>query len=143
MKILIIHGPNLNMLGIREPEIYGRETLADINAYIEAETEGFGVELSFFQSNHEGAIIDKIHEAHTAFDGIVINPGAYTHYSYAIADALASVNPPAVEVHISDIHKRESFRRISVTKDSCIDQIYGLGKAGYVKAVERVLEALR
>ncbi len=141
MKILIINGPNLNMLGIREPEIYGTETLDAINAYITVETKDLGVELSFFQSNFEGAIIDRIHEAHTAYDGIVINPAAYTHYSYAIADALASVKTPAVEVHISDLSKRESFRHVSVTAASCIAQICGQGKAGYVAAIHKLLEA--
>jgi len=142
MKILVLNGPNLNMLGIREPEIYGKETLEDIKAYILEQTENEDVELTFYQSNHEGALIDKIHEAHSAFDGIVINPGAYTHYSYAIADALSSVKTPAVEVHLSNIHKREGFRHTSVTAASCIGQICGFGKYGYVMAIHALVEAL-
>ena len=140
MKILIINGPNLNMLGVREPEIYGNETLAAINAYVAEKTAGLGAELDFYQSNCEGEIIDKIHAAHTAYEGIVINPGAYTHYSYAICDALSSVKTPAVEVHLSNIHKREGFRHTSVTAASCRGQICGFGKYGYVMAVQALLE---
>ncbi len=141
MKILIINGANLNMLGVREPEVYGTETLADIQAYVVEKTADTGAELEFYQSNCEGEIIDKIHAAHTEYDGIVINPGAYTHYSYAICDALSSVKTPAVEVHLSNIHKRESFRHTSVTAASCIGQICGFGKYGYVMAVRALLEA--
>lgn len=141
MKILIINGPNLNMLGVREPEVYGKETLADINAYVEKMCPQ--AQVTFFQSNCEGEIIDAIHKAHTDFDGIVINPGAYTHYSYAIADALGSVKTPAVEVHISNIHKREAFRHNSVTAASCIGQVCGLGKYGYVLAVQALAEAAK
>ncbi len=139
MKILIINGPNLNMLGVREPEVYGKETLADIKAYIEKMCPQ--AEIVFFQSNCEGEIIDAIHRAHTEYEGIVINPGAYTHYSYAIADALSSVQTPAIEVHLSNIHKREGFRHTCVTAASCVGQICGLGKYGYVLAVQALSEA--
>ena len=141
MKILVLNGVNLNMLGVREPEIYGRETLEDVNAYIRKMTQDSGVELTFYQSNHEGDLVDQIHMAHTQYDGIVINPGAFTHYSYAIAEALGSVSTPAIEVHISNIHKREEFRHKSVTASSCVGQICGLGKFGYVLAIRALMEA--
>ena len=118
-QIYVIHGPNLNMLGVREPDIYGRTTLDDINAEIAALGAQLGAELTFFQSNSEGALIDFIQSAYQKADGIIINPGAYTHYSYAIRDALAAVSLPVIEVHLSDIHKREEFRRISVIKPVC------------------------
>ncbi len=135
-KYLIINGPNLNMLGVREPEIYGKATLSDLEKDIRKKADEISVSVDFFQSNHEGEIIDKIHSANSVYDGIIINPGAYTHYSYAIADALASVNVSAVEVHISNIHKREEFRHNSVTAPSCIAQITGLGFLGYSLALE-------
>lgn len=140
MKILVINGANLNMLGVREPEIYGRETLGDINAYIKEYADKRGVQTEFFQSNHEGDIIDKIHSAHKNFDGAIINPGAYTHYSYAIADAISSVSVPFVEVHISNIYKRESFRHTSVIAPSCLGQISGLGKKGYICALDTLID---
>ena len=139
MKYLVINGPNLNMTGKREPEIYGSETLDDINAEIKAFANGKGVEVDFYQSNHEGAIIDTIHASMGVYDGIVMNPGAYTHYSYAIRDAVASVNVPVVEVHISDIHAREEFRKISVIAPVCVKQIYGLGKKGYMVAIDHLM----
>lgn len=138
-QIFVIHGPNLNMLGIREPDIYGRTTLADINAEIAALAEQLKVEVTFFQSNSEGALIDFIQSAYQKADGIIINPGAYTHYSYAIRDALASVSLPVIEVHLSDIHKREDFRRISVIKPICRTQISGLGKEGYLLALRELV----
>ena len=141
MKILIINGPNLNMLGKREPEIYGRETLEDICDYIKEYAAKNGAETDFFQSNHEGEIIDKIHAAPQNYDAVVINPGAYTHYSYAIADALSSVTVPKIEVHLSNIHKREEFRKKSVTAPSCTGQIAGFGKTGYIMAIMALLEA--
>lgn len=137
--IFVIHGPNLNMLGIREPAVYGRTSLADINTEIGVLGEKLGVQLDFFQSNSEGALIDKIQSAYGTADGIIINPGAYTHYSYAIRDALAAVDLPVIEVHLSDIHKREEFRRISVIKPVCRAQISGLGKDGYLVALRELV----
>ena len=137
MKILVINGPNLNLLGKREPGIYGVQTLDDINQMIR-ESFDESTEFEFFQSNHEGAIIDKIHEMMDDYDGCVINPGAYTHYSYAIYDAMRAVKKPFVEVHISDVDSREPFRAISVTAPACIEKIVGLGTKGYVKAVENL-----
>lgn len=136
MKILIINGPNLNMLGTRETNIYGNKTLDDLYQMIEKE---FECEFEFFQSNHEGEIIDKIHSAQGNFDGVVINPGAYTHYSYAISDAIKCVDLDFVEVHISNIHKREEFRSTSVTAKNCVGQISGLGFYGYILAVNYLL----
>lgn len=135
MKILIINGPNLNLLGKREPDIYGNETLTDLESWLAATPEASSHDIEWFQSNHEGEIIDIIHDAMKNTDGIIINPGAFTHYSYAIRDAIASVNIPTVEVHLSDIENREAFRKVSVIKDVCIDQIKGLGKTGYLKGL--------
>lgn len=141
--ILVINGPNLNMLGTREPEIYGNETLEDIeNALLQETRElGLDVELEFFQSNHEGAIIDRIHTAMGDSDGIIINPGAYTHYSYAIFDALKAVSLPAVEVHLSNIQSRDSFRHESVIAPACVGQIAGFGGYGYVLALLALFNA--
>ncbi len=136
MKIMVINGPNINLLGVREPEIYGAKTYSDLEKYIEDYAEEHGIETVVVQSNGEGEIIDFIHHALGNYDGIVINPGAYTHYSYAIHDALSSVALPAVEVHLSNIHKREEFRHKSVTAPACIGQICGLGFRGYVLAIE-------
>ncbi len=141
MKIVIINGPNLNMLGIREPGIYGEGTYNELLEFIGKKADEMGIETDFFQSNSEGAIIDKIQECYGEVDGIVINPGAYTHYSYAIHDAIKSVMIPTVEVHISDIHKREDFRRISVTAPACIRQISGLGWDGYIEAIKVIINA--
>jgi 3-dehydroquinate dehydratase-2 len=135
MKLLVINGPNLNMLGIREPEIYGRRTYMDLCRYIEDVCHEAGAEVELFQSNHEGAIVDKIQQAPGKFDGIVINPAAYTHTSVAIPDAIKGVALPAVEVHLSDIFQRESFRRLSYVKAACIQSFYGLGFEGYREAV--------
>ncbi len=142
-KIMVINGPNLNMLGIREPEIYGNQTYSDLENYIEEYGEKLGIETIVLQSNGEGEIIDFIHHALGNYHGIVINPGAYTHYSYAIHDALKSVSLPCVEVHLSDIHSREDFRRISVTAPACIKQISGQGFAGYSAAIDRLLEEFK
>ena len=140
MKILVINGPNLNFLGIRERGIYGNTDYAGLVKMIEEKAAETGNEISVFQSNHEGAIIDKIQEAYfDGTEGIVINPGAFTHYSYAIRDALASIVVPKVEIHISDITKREEFRKISVTKEVCDKQIYGHGLNGYLEAIDYVL----
>ena len=140
MKFLIINGPNLNLLGQREPGIYGKGTYADLCALIEDYAESKGASAAFFQSNHEGAIIDAIHAAQGVYDAIVINPGAYTHYSYAILDALKAVDVPAYEVHISHIDQREPFRAISVTAPACVGQICGLGLYGYEAAMAYFLE---
>jgi len=139
MNILIIHGPNLNLLGSREPEIYGSESLPAINERIRTHAEARGAVIEIFQSNHEGAIIDRIHQAAGTCDGMVINPAAYTHYSIAIRDAIAAVGLPAIEVHLSDIHAREPFRRTSVIAPVCRDQIVGLGYRGYLQAIDRLL----
>ncbi len=140
---LIINGPNLNLLGMREPGIYGGETLQQVNDRISALARQLGVAVEFFQSNHEGAIIDKIHEMTTRYDGCVINAGAYTHYSYAILDAIKAVCKPFVEIHISDIHKRESFRQVSVIRPACVCQIYGQGTDGYLTALRKLEEITR
>lgn len=137
MKILVINGPNLNFLGIREKGIYGTTDYTGLVKMIEDKAVEEGNDITVFQSNHEGAIIDRIQEAYfDGTEGIVINPGAYTHYSYAIRDALASVDIPKVEVHISDITQREEFRKISVTKVVCQKQIYGHGLNGYLEAID-------
>jgi 3-dehydroquinate dehydratase-2 len=139
LKILIINGPNLNLLGIREPDIYGSESLSDIENWLNDQPEADGHSITWFQSNHEGELIDFIHGAMDNVGGIVINPGAFTHYSYAIRDAIAAINVPTVEVHLSDINTREDFRKISVIKDVCLDQISGLGKIGYLKGIQRLI----
>lgn len=135
-KFLVINGVNLNMLGVREPGIYGNSTLADLENYISEKAEEMGVEVDFFQSNYEGAVCERIQQALGVYDGIIINPGAFTHYSYAIRDALSSVKIPTIEVHISNIHKREEFRHTSVIVPECAGQICGLGFKGYVFALE-------
>lgn len=137
MKLLVINGPNLNFLGIREKGIYGTEDYEYLVTLLENKAKAEGHQIEIFQSNCEGAIIDKIQEAyHTKVEGILINPGAFTHYSYAIRDALASVEIPKIEVHISNVHKREEFRHTSVTAAACTGQIVGLGLKGYVLAMD-------
>lgn len=135
-KFLVINGVNLNMLGIREPGIYGNNTLEALEKQISKKADELGCKVEFFQSNYEGAICEEIQNALNVYDGIIMNPGAFTHYSYAIRDALGSVKLPAVEVHISNIHKREEFRHTSVTVPECIGQICGLGFKGYELALE-------
>ena len=135
MHILVVNGPNMNMLGIRQPEIYGHETYEDLKALIRAEADRLGASVSFFQSNHEGAIVDRIQAALGTADGIVINPAAYTHTSVAILDALKAVNLPAVEVHISDVSQREDFRQVSYAGMACVQTYMGLGLEGYRKAI--------
>lgn len=141
MKILIINGPNINFLGIREKDIYGKEDYDYLLGMIAEKGREAGCPIEVFQSNHEGAIIDRIQDAYfDETEGIVINPGAYTHYSYAIHDALASITIPKVEIHISDITQREEFRKISVTAPACHKQIYGHGLKGYLEAIDYLLE---
>lgn len=136
MKILVLNGPNINMLGIREPGIYGRNTFADLLALLEQTAMDEGVQIDHFQSNHEGCLVDKIQEAFGVYDGIVINPAAYTHTSIAILDALKAVRIPAVEVHISDVDSREEFRQISYAGRACIKTIKGHGIEGYREAIK-------
>ena len=140
MIYLVINGPNLNLLGKGEPELYGSETLADIQVWLQFQVETKGDKLQFFQSNHEGAIIDYLHSQIGVADGAVINPGALTHYSYALRDAIAAVDFPVAEVHLTDIHSREESRRHSVTAEVCITQISGQGKKGYLDAIEALRE---
>ena len=140
MKILVINGPNINMLGIREPGIYGDKTYSALVKLIEDYCEKKGVCVSFFQSNHEGAIVDEIQKAYGVFDGIVINPAAYTHTSVTLLDALKAVNIPAVEVHISDVASREDFRQISYVRLACKKTITGMGFEGYLRAIDFLLE---
>ena len=139
-KILIINGPNLNMLGIREPAVYGNRTYADLCDYIKESADKLGAEVDFFQSNCEGEICTVIQQTLNKYDGIVMNPGAYAHYSYAIHDAIKSVTTPCVEVHISDIHTREEFRRTSVTAPACKTMISGKGFDSYIEGLEMLVK---
>ena len=141
-KILIINGPNLNLTGTRKTDIYGTMTLADIVTEIKEKGEELGFSCDHFQSNHEGAIIDTLHAARGVYDGIVINAGAYTHYSYAIRDAIEAIEIPCIEVHLSDIHKREEFRHTSVILPVCKKQICGLGKDSYIHGLYALKEIL-
>ena len=144
MNILVLNGPNMNMLGIRQPEIYGRATYEDLVAMLTDEANTLGVEVSFFQSNHEGALVDAIQQAYfDGVDGIIINPAAYTHTSVAILDALKAVQLPAAEVHISDVSKREPFRQISYAGMACGAHFIGLGFEGYQRAMEWLVGALK
>ncbi len=139
-KILVINGPNSNFLGIREKSVYGDENYNSLCEYIKNSFSSENIEIKIFQSNCEGEIIDELQKAYyNKVDGIVINPGAYTHYSYAIFDAIKSVSISTVEVHISNIHEREEFRRISVIAPACVKQIYGKGKEGYVEAIKYLI----
>jgi 3-dehydroquinate dehydratase-2 len=143
MKILILHGPNLNLLGAREPEVYGRETLEDINARLRELATQHQVELRFVQSNNEGALIDAMHQARAdQFDGVLINPGALTHYSYALRDAIAAIELPTVEVHLSNVHKREEFRHRSVLAPVCVGQVLGFGWRSYILGLEGLMARL-
>ena len=139
-KFLVINGPNMNMLGIREPDIYGKNTYSDLCKYIKGEAKKLGVKVAFFQSNSEGEICTQIHKTLGKYDGIVINPAAYTHYSYAIHDAIKAVSTPCVEVHISDIGEREDFRKNSVTAPACDAMIKGHGYKGYIEALEILIK---
>ncbi|MEJ8553637.1 type II 3-dehydroquinate dehydratase [Tepidibacter sp. Z1-5] len=142
-NILILNGPNLNLIGKRETDIYGNDTIQDLHKLILEESKDMNIRVEFFQSNHEGEIIDKIQSSINTYDGIVINPGAYTHYSYAIYDAIKSVDKPFVEVHISNIHKREEFRQKSVTAKACIGQITGFGFYSYILGLYSIINYIR
>ena len=139
-KILVINGPNINMLGKREPGIYGIETMESVNKKLSDEAKALDCEIDFYQSNIEGELVDAIQQTQGKYDGIIINPAAYTHTSVAIRDALASVDTPAIEVHISNIHKREEFRHTSLTVPSCMGQICGLGTDGYILALYKLVK---
>ena len=143
MKILVINGPNINLLGMREPEIYGRRTYSELLRAIDEAGDKFGAETEEFQSNHEGAIVDRIQAAYGKVDGIVINPAAYTHTSVAIRDALVAVGIPSVEVHISKVDDREAFRHVSFVRDVCLLTITGRGIEGYADAIEYLCEKIR
>ena len=140
MKILVINGPNLNMLGIREPDHYGRETYNDLVEKIKGHCAQRGIEAEMYQSNHEGDLVDKIQQAYGVMDGIVINPGAYTHTSIAILDAVKAVRIPTVEVHISKVEEREDFRQISFVRLACVKTITGHGTQGYLEAIDYLAE---
>jgi len=143
IKVLVLHGPNLNLLGEREPHIYGTMTLRELNARIRSQARALGVRVKIAQSNHEGSLIDLIHRRRHWADGILINPGALTHYSYALRDALAAVGLPAVEVHLSDIKAREEFRRVSVIAPVCAAQIAGLGAESYARGLEMIVDIVK
>ena len=136
MNILVLNGPNLNLLGEREPEIYGSDTLEELMMWLETSSDGRNHKFKFYQSNHEGKLIDAIHDERQWANGMIINPGALSHYSYAIRDAISSTGIPTVEGHLSHIMDREDFRKISVIKDVCISQVYGLGKKSYLEGLK-------
>lgn len=140
MKILVINGPNINMLGIREPSLYGSQNYSTLCEMIKKHAEDKGIEVELFQSNHEGSMVDKIQEAYGVFDGIVMNPAAYTHTSVALLDALKAVSIPTVEVHISDVSKREDFRQVSYVRLYCEKTIAGHGFDGYIEAIDHLFE---
>lgn len=140
MKILVINGPNINMLGIREPAIYGSENFATLCESIKKYAEDNSIEVALYQSNHEGNLVDEIQKAYNCFDGIVINPGAYTHTSIALLDAVKAVGIPTVEVHISDVSRREDFRQISYIRAACVKTIAGHGIKGYIEAMEYLVK---
>lgn len=142
MKILLVNGPNLNLLGFREKNVYGSLNYDDMISSLKQSAEEMEIEVEFFQSNSEGGLIDKLHQAIGHFDGIIINPGAYTHYSYALHDAIKAIQIPTIEVHISNIHAREEFRKHSATAPACIGQICGLGAYGYVLAMNALKQRL-
>ena len=142
MNILVINGPNLNLLGTREPDIYGTDTLEELMMWLETSPSGTDHSFKFFQSNHEGEIIDTLHDERHWAQGVLINPAAFTHYSYAIRDAISAVEIPTVEVHLSDLRKREEFRQISVISSVCVDQVSGLGKDSYLKGLNLLLKLI-
>ena len=139
MNILVLNGPNLNLLGSREVKIYGKETLEELCMWIETSQEGRDHNFKFYQSNHEGDLIDTLHDEREWAGGIILNAGALSHYSYALRDAVESINIDTIEVHISDINSREDFRKISIIKDVCLGQISGLGKVGYIEAIKALM----
>lgn len=144
MKILVINGPNMNMLGIREPEIYGKETYDDLVNMVSAHADKLGIEVRFFQSNHEGALIDEIQRAYfDKYDGIILNPAGYTHTSVAIADAVKAAGIPTVEIHVSDVSAREEYRQVSYVREACIKTICGMGLSGYNAAMDCLAENYR
>ena len=143
MKILILNGPNLNLLGLREPEIYGNQKYEDLCKLIETHAAAIRVEVAIRQSNHEGELVDWIQAARGVYDGIVLNPAAYTHSSVALLDAVLAVQVPTIEVHISDLTKRESFRQISYVREACVKSIIGHGFAGYLEAIDYLMEQER
>lgn len=142
MKICVLQGPNLNLTGLREPGVYGSRTLEDIHRRIAQRAGELKVEVEFYQSNWEGALIDKLHACRSEVDGIIFNPGAYSHTSYALRDAISAIGLPVVEVHISNIHAREEFRHTSLITAVCMGQICGLGETGYILALEALVERL-
>lgn len=142
MRVLVLHGPNLNLLGNREPDIYGSETLADVNDVIAAAASDLGAAVSCEQHNGEGELIDALHESRERYDAVIINPGAYAHYSHAIADAIAAIGIPVVEVHLSNVAGREEFRRTSVTARACRGVVSGFGAPGYALALHALKELL-
>ena len=142
MKLLVLNGPNLNILGLREPSVYGVETYADLCDKIRAHAKARGAEVELYQSNHEGDLVDRIQAAYGDADGIVINPGAYTHTSIALLDAVKAVSIPTVEVHISDVTKREAFRQVSYIRQACVKTVMGHGTDGYLEAIDFLIETL-
>lgn len=143
MKIIVINGPNLNMLGVREPEIYGSQSLQDLNEYIRSFSVSKNIDVDFFQSNHEGNIIDVIQESMGKYEAIIINPAAYTHTSIAIADAIRAVGLPTVEVHLSDVNSREEYRKTSYISEHCVATVSGKGFNSYIDAIEIILSKLK